>query len=403
MRWLGFAFSNVRRNRRRSLVSVGIAALCTASVLVASGFALYTYESLAQAAARTTGHLILGTPAQFAEDEETPLEHGLDRFEALAAAVLADPAVRAVLPSISFGGLASNGSKSVVMLGLGVDPRAEFTVKGPFLKLVAGDVLSGRTGGMEVMLGQGLAQSLRVAPGDSLTLLATTTQGALNAIDVTVSGVFTVGVPEIDKRFAYLDLASAQALLRSDRVSAIGVFLGKIEETESAKQRLARKFPELAIRTWSDEAVFHNSVKQLYNRIFGALGLIISIIVVVVTANTMAMAIIERTRELSTLRAIGTHPSQLVLTLTLEGLLLGLGGALLGALLAAAASLFFVFVPVEMPPPPGRSMGYPLHLAFDSSVYALVAACITAMSALAAWFVARRTMAMPITDGLAHN
>jgi hypothetical protein len=57
-----------------------------------------------------------------------------------------------------------------------------------------------------------------------------------------------------------------------------------------------------------DQAFFYRSVRDLYNRIFGALGLIIGVIVVFVVTNAMAMAIIERTREIGTLRALGTLP-----------------------------------------------------------------------------------------------
>ena len=58
--WLKFAWHNCLRNRRRSLVTASIAMLGTAAILLAGGFALFTYESLAQAAARDTGHLVLG-------------------------------------------------------------------------------------------------------------------------------------------------------------------------------------------------------------------------------------------------------------------------------------------------------------------------------------------------------
>ena len=76
--WLKFAWHNCLRNRRRSLVTAFIAMLGTAAILLAGGFALFTYESLAQAAARDTGHLVLGTPAHFSADEDMPLQHGLD-------------------------------------------------------------------------------------------------------------------------------------------------------------------------------------------------------------------------------------------------------------------------------------------------------------------------------------
>ena len=99
------------------------------------------------------------------------------------------------------------------MLATGVDPDHEFAVKGPFLKMVAGDVLVSDAKEAEVMLGEGLAKSLKAKPGTSLTLLASTTDGALNALDVVVKGVFSTGVPDIDKRIVYTDIGTAQKLL----------------------------------------------------------------------------------------------------------------------------------------------------------------------------------------------
>src|SRR5256885_12226517 len=98
--WLKFAWLNTLRNRRRSAVTVAIAALGTAAILLAGGFALFTYQALAQASARTTGHLIVGKPAQFEREEDTPLQNGLDDVAAIRARLLADPDVRHVLPTV---------------------------------------------------------------------------------------------------------------------------------------------------------------------------------------------------------------------------------------------------------------------------------------------------------------
>ena len=83
--WLKFAWLNTLRNRRRSAVTVSIAALGTAAILLAGGFALYTYQGLAQSSARSTGHLIVAKPEQFSKDEDVPLQHGLDDVAALKA------------------------------------------------------------------------------------------------------------------------------------------------------------------------------------------------------------------------------------------------------------------------------------------------------------------------------
>ena len=401
--WLRFAVRNTLRNRRRSLVTVAIAAIGTAAILLAGGFALSVYLALAQAAARTTGHLIVGTPSQFSRDEETPLQYGLDNPQALARRLLDDPDVRQVLPRVSFSGLISNGEKSTVMLASGVDPDPEFAVKGPFLAMVSGEVLGSGADKAEVMLGEGLAKSLKASPGSSLTLIATTTDGAMNALDVVVKGVFSYGVPDIDARLVYTDVATAQRLLNTKRVTTLGVFLKDMESTASSRARIEGSSPGLQVQTWLDQAVFYQSVRALYNRIFGALGLIIGVIVVFVVANAMAMSIVERTREIGMLRALGTQPSQLTLTLALEGMVLGSVGAAVGAITAAAVSLLLYVIPLQMPPPPGSSRGYALTIAVDPLMYASTLLGVIAVATIVSALIARKTLRAPIVAALAHT
>ena len=397
--WARFAWLNTRRNRRRSLVTVAIAALGTAAILLAGGFALSTYQGLAEASARTTGHLVLARTAQFDGFEDTPLQHGLTDAQALRQRLLADPAVRQVLPRVEFGGLISNGDKSVIMMGVGIEPDAEFAVKGPFLTVEAGRELAGAERGA-VMLGAGLARNLKAQPGASLTLLAGTTEGAMNALDVTVAGIVSTGVPEIDQRLVYTDVATAQRLLVTDRVSSLGIFLDRMEATLPARARLGASLPDLALRTWEEQAPFYRSVRALYNRIFGALGLIIGVIVVVVVANAMAMSVIERTREIGTLRALGTRPGQLLQTLAMEGLLLGAAGGAIGAAITVAVSVALQLFPVMMPPPPGRSTGYPLLITLDAGLMLATLGLVTVLVALASGWVARRTVRLPVVAAL---
>ena len=399
--WLRFAWLNTLRNRRRSLVTVTIAALGTAAILIASGFAQSTYRGLAESAARTTGHLIVAQAAQFDGDEDVPLQHGLSGADTLTRQLLADPQVRQVLPRVEFSGLISNGDKSTVMTAVGIAPDAEFAVKGPFLTVKSGRVLAGQERDT-VMLGAGLARSLKADAGSALTLLVSTTAGALNARDVLVAGVVTTGIAEIDQRLVYTDVATAQSLLVTDKVSSLGVFLDRMDATLPARDRLQPALGTLAVRTWEEQAPFYRSVRALYNRIFGALGLIIGVIVVFVVTNAMAMAVIERTREIGTLRALGTLPGQLVRSLALEGLVLGGAGGLLGALIAVAVSVGLLLFPVQMPPPPGRTVGYPLVIDLHPSLCAATLLGMLALVMLASALVARKTVRRPVVEALAH-
>lgn len=405
MKWLKFAIANVLRNRRRSLVTILIAAVGTAGVLVGGGFALFTYESLAEMAARDSGHLILAQRDYFSRDEDTPMQLGLENYAALREKIEQDERVRMALPRVQFSGLISNGDKSAIFVGAGIDPEGELSVKGPAMNVVSGSLLSSKTAAgaaPEVVIGAELARQMKAEPGSGLTLLSTTTSGSLNALDVKVRGIVTVGVAEIDKRLVYVTLPTAQQLLLTDKASTLSVYLRDTEQTEEMRGVVAALFPDHAMQTWRDQAYFYEAVRGLYNRIFGLLGLVIVIMVLFAVSNTLAMAVVERTREIGTLRALGTLPAQIVRIFALEGLVLGIAGVVGGMLCAAGISVAFLFFDIQMPPPPGRSVGYPLHVNLSFDLYALTFLCVIALSVAAAWLVSRKAAAKPIVEALGH-
>ncbi len=63
------------------------------------------------------------------------MRFGIENYAEVRERLLTDRDVRYVLPRVQFSGLLSNGDKSVVALGIGIDPQAEFKVRGPFLTI----------------------------------------------------------------------------------------------------------------------------------------------------------------------------------------------------------------------------------------------------------------------------
>jgi putative ABC transport system permease protein len=402
MKWVLFACRNVLRNRRRALMALAITAVGTAAVLIGSGFALFTYQSLREVSARDTGQVILAAKNYFEGDEDMPMQNGLGGAAALAGELRALPGVRSVLPRIQFSGLISNGDKSAVFIGSGVAPELDFQARGPQMRFVEGEPFGPGASAPEIAIGADLARLMKAKVGSSLTLLATTTEGTLNAVDVVVRGIISVGVPDIDKRLVMTDVAAVQKLLLTDKVSTLSVYLKDTDATAATAAGVSSAKPGLEVRTWLDLAVFYKAVRDLYNRIFGMLGVIMVVIVLFAMSNTMSMAVAERTREIGTLRAIGTHPAELVRNFVLEGIAIGVAGALVGMAIAGAATFALAFAGIQMPPPPGRSTGYPLLVNFSPLLYAATGTAVVAISALAAWAASAKAARKPITEALAH-
>jgi len=403
---LRFAWRNVLRNRRRSLATIVIAALGAAAVMISGGFALYTYDALREGAAREFGHFTVAHRDYFQRDEETPLQYGLAGYPALIAALEQDARVTRVLPRLNFSGLISNGDKSMVFMGMGADARAEGEARGVFLKLTDGALFGGMDAGApRVLLGSALAKSLNARPGSPLTLLTTTVEGGMNAVDVEVSGIVSTGWPEVDKRLVYAPLAAVQKLLLTDKVSTLAVYLESTDQTPAALADWRAREPKPEVREfrpWWEQAFYYQSVRALYNRIFGLLGIIIAVLVFFSVANTLSMAVVERTREIGTLRALGALPGEIVAGFAREGALIGTLGALIGMAMAGLTSAILLGLDVQMPPPPGRSEGYPLKVYAEPAIYAVAAGVIIILCIVAAWSVSRKAAQRPIVEALGH-
>ncbi len=407
------AWLNLLRNGRRSMLSMLIISIAVFALTTAGGFGLYTYDSLQESTARDTGHLTLSQPGYFEKEEETPLGNGLSDSAAIIPQIMKYEQVRGVQPRIYFTGLVSNGTKSTIFMGTGVNEK-EFDMKGPFLDVKQGKTLSNINASRydssepEIMLGTDLANNLNVSIGDWVTLLATTSEGALNAYDFKVQGIYSTGVPELDKRQLYIHINSAQDLLVSDKISTLSVFLFDTQQTATVQQLITNSLSstpltdEVTITPWQDRAFFYYKVKSLYDIIFGVMGAVMALVVFVALFNTMTMSVTERTREIGTLSALGSYPNEIIASFIREAGLLALIGAIIGGVASAIATLFLMVVDIQMPPPPGRTDGYPLniYLSFELLTYATIGVLFICISA--AYLSARKGVNKPITEALIH-
>jgi len=406
MNAFALALRNLVRQKRRTVLMGTVVAFGFAAFALAGGFMAQSFQALKEGTIRRVGHLQVVDKRAVGRAEETTLEFGLSGAGRARAIAAADPAVQAVLPQIDFVGLATSGGKSVPYLGVGVDPGPEAAATLAQELVVAGSYLEG-DGGDGVVLGTGLASALGVQEGDAVTLMATTPEGALNAVDAVVWGLVDVQIKELNDRYLAAGIGLVSRLLQSpETVSKLVVFLKEGTDENAAARRLSGVLASagypVALRHWRDLAVFYEQVKLLYIGIFGFVGAVLVVIVILAAAIVMTMAVTERTREIGTLRAMGTRPSGIRNMFLAEGAVIALAGCVAGTVFALLVRAALNASGLELPPPPGATQGSPLHvrlypLAYGAGLFAMVATM-----ALASYFPARRASRVSIVEALTH-
>ena len=247
------------------------------------------------------------------------MQQGIDDWQAVRDRVERLPHVVAVQANLHLMGMIQKpGGDSVSFVGVGVEPEREQRM-GFETKVREGRSLAAATpaeGEGEVVLALGLAAALGRQAGRYPDPAGSQPGRHAERSRRRVAGLVTTGVQELDTRYLKLHLATGQRLLATDRVSNLLVGLDDTAATGSQPGRGragARRAdaPPLAVTPWEKRAAFYSQVRNLYLGIFWFLGSIVFVLVVLATSNTLVMTVMERVREIGTLRAIGTAPGQI--------------------------------------------------------------------------------------------
>ncbi|WP_095144248.1 FtsX-like permease family protein [Pseudomonas sp. Irchel s3b6] len=276
------------------------------------------------------------------------------------AALKAQPGVRVATPRVETSVMASNGEFSQVGQMIGVDPDTSALVSSG-LRITAGrDLFEDDSNG--ILLGVGLANALGFKPGDTVTLLGSTVDNTLNGIDLEVIGLVSTGVRESDARLMYVTLETAQTFLMTDGITRIAVLLEDTDATETFVDDTAAVLSDgLEIQGWRTLAPTYSEVVDLFSTIFLVIKAAIGLFVVLAVANTIAICVVERTREIGIARAIGDQRLEIARQYALEGVLLGIVGSMLGMGMALGLAELLSNSGLNMPTPPGSTVDYPLR------------------------------------------
>jgi lipoprotein-releasing system permease protein len=254
----------------------------------------------------------------------------IDQWQKIMKEVGAMPAVTAVSPMASGPVLAQRGEATRAVSVLGVDPEQYFRVIPLPDKIVAG---SARLTASDIVIGTELGNDLGVGVGDKLNISAST--GATATL--TITGIVDLGSKGVNQRNTYVALHTAQALLGLlGGVSSIDVTVADVYEAESIAQAIAAAEGVEADSWIVTNAQFFAAISaqivaNTTIRFFVALAIAFGI------AAVLIVSVVQKSKEIGILRAMGAARGQILRVFLLEGAVLGLAGSVSGSLLGALA------------------------------------------------------------------
>lgn len=464
MMTLSLAVRNLLRNRRRSLATLLAMAIGSTSILLFGGFSANINYMMHTHHVRTGGHLQIQHRDFYLYGSGNPSAYGIADYTKIIDAIQNDEVLRnmvlVVTPTMQFGGIAGNYAAGVSRTVIGTGFVAEDinrmrlwndfnlrTEPGVFaLQGAPADAAIVGTGVARVLqlcdalkiercpkpekdtkpdgkaIPDDIAQlSLQETPAVSVAasassrrieLLVVNSRGAPNVTSLEVIRAEDQGIKELDEVSIMMHLAQLQQLIYGKTPPKATSIMIQLRHSDQIPAALARLVPILARFSTSQPLVvldfralnpFYVQTMQMFDTIFGFVFVLIGAIVLFTVSNTMNTAVVERTVEIGTLRAIGLRRAGIRRLFVTEGALLGLCGAVLGVVLALVLSVIINQIGIPWLPP-GNVDPLPLTITVSGETRMILGTTVglICIAILSAWWPAYRAARLDVVVALRH-
>ncbi|MDA7921286.1 FtsX-like permease family protein [Verrucomicrobiales bacterium] len=413
MSWISLALRNLLRNARRSVTTIAAVALGYAAINILAGFTAYMFASIEDAHIyeQVNGHVQIwkkgareyggSDPAAFliSEDEFKNIKTFANKDER----VLVSAGLLELKGNVDF----DNKTGFFVAQAMVPEEREAIHSRSTALRSADGSTYEGKAITSETPFGisitTGMAENLKIGIDSPIMLLSPTVNGQMNALDAEVLQIAEVASETLNNRYIFMPLELGQALYETGGVSCVRFMLEDNADTDGFVAKLREQFGEdqWDVIPWYDVSKLYLRTKRMFDIIFGLVFAIIATIVTMSVLNTIGMAVVERTREIGTLRAIGLKRPGVVRLFGTESALLGIIGAITGLIIVLAFSYAIGAIkPTWEPPVTAREIVWEIRVQpFHLLITFVLLVIFTALAAIAP---ARRAAKQSIVDSLGH-
>ena len=305
------------------------------------------------------------------------LTQSIDQWQSVVAQVRAMPSVAVVSPVASGPVLVVRGNATKAVTVSGIEPQTYFRIVDFSDKIVRGSL---RLMGSDILIGTELSSDLGVDVGDKLHVTAS--DGSTTTLSI--AGVFDLGNKGVNQRSTFTTLRMAQSLLNMPGgVTSVEVTVRDIYAAETIAQSITAATGVEADSWIKNSAQFFAAISA-QTTANTAIRFFVGLSVAFGIASVLVVVVVQKSREIGILRAMGISRGQILRLFLLQGGLLGLGGALVGCGIGAAALVLWQKFA-------RNADGTPLFpLEFDPNLFALALLVATLTGLLAAYAPALR-------------
>ena len=383
-----------------------------AAVNLFGGFTTYMYQANREGSIYSfnQGHLTIIRKGFYETDRTNPLRLLLTPTEMseIRDACQKIPDVVLATPQLHLSGLITDGKISTIFIAQACDPSSqEVFMKGSRLKLM--EPFEGKKLQEEaengIGISGGLSRVMNLKIGSEVVLMATTAEGQMNALDAEIYQLFDSPMSDLNDKFIRVPFRFAQKLYDTEGAHLMSVLLRKTVQTEFVRNQLQKIFEQkqvdVEIITWNELSDWYKKVKNMIDLIFLFLFIIVFIIVTMSVINTMSMAVLERTREIGTLRSLGLKRRGVLFLFAIESFLIGIGGVVGGSLASFAVWLgIYYFKPLWTPP--GITVQIPICIFFTVEFFCYSSGFLLILCLMASLIPASKAANQNVVDALGH-
>lgn len=326
------AWRNIWRNKARSIVIM----LSVAIGLLAGIGVLALYKGMMKSRVRTVidselAHLQIHHP-EFKKDNHPA--YVLPGAPVLLEEIRSYPGVHLAVPrSLAQGMLATTTGSAGVQVN-GVVPELEYSASRLKQKIIAGEGFhEGKKN--EILIGKKLADKMKLKPGAKLVLTFTDSSDNLVSSAFRVAGIYQSGNAPRDEWNVYVPINTLNELLQTgNSFHQVAILLNNDDDLALVQEQLRNAYPLLVVASWKDLS----PETELMVKTVDEYSYIILVIILVALAfgilNTMLMSVLERTREIGMMVALGTSRARIFFLVLAETVFLTIAGTPIGLLAA---------------------------------------------------------------------